>query len=153
MLFHFIEPDKDGGKTWFYLISSKVAFWVGWFVVYSEWKRRHTCWYFACISFLMIPASSVCTDMYPRKQQHSSAFEHVHECRILLQFNTHLAVPPARSHHTSHRDLIPMERRKKSLLLFPQHHTLQYLLFSGLETEFSNFAHRLFPLMLMYSDI
>ena len=72
-------------------------------------------------------------------------------CRILLQFNTHLAVPPARSHHTSHRDLIPMERRKKSLLLFPQHHTLQYLLFSGLETEFSNADF--FPLMLMYSDI
>ena len=93
----------------------------------------------------------------PTQAALSSAFEHVHECRILLQFNTHLAVPPARPAATtlSHRDLIPMERRKKSLLLFPQHHTLlQYLLFSGLETEFSNFAHTdFFPLMLMYSDI
>ena len=26
MLSHLIELDKDGGKTWFYLISSRVAF-------------------------------------------------------------------------------------------------------------------------------
>ena len=76
----------------------------------SEWKRRHTCWYFACISFLMIPAGSVCTDMYPRKQ-HSAVL--LNMCMsVESSFNsTHTLLCFMQPPH-SHRDLIPMERRK-----------------------------------------